>query len=115
MASFSALLPSNSDGIEPTQHKIKTSDKFGRICCGDRERHMLMDFPPAIAATAIASLGAGAAVLAEVGTANVAAFFMDASTDSHGFMKVLPWNIDVAQDIHIAVYWNQSQGVGTGS
>ena len=116
MASFGAINPSNGTIQTHTQRKLNSSDKFGKENCGDRERHMLMEYLPSLAAAAsLVGLGAGAPVLAEVAASNIGAIFMDTSTDSHAFMKKLPWNIDTAEDIRIAVDFVQSEAAATGS
>ena len=118
MASLSAIYPENMSDADLSKRKITTTSRTSKELFCNRESHMLLDFMPNFAEAAVGPLvgiGAGAPELQEVAASNIGAIFMDTDNDSHGFMVRLPFNIDTAEDIRFAVYFNQSEVAAVGA
>jgi hypothetical protein len=108
--------PSNST-LTAENLNVRTKTRTGKELVLDRKREVIWQ-PDALQAAGPANLisaGTNNAELSEINTSEICGLTMDASTDSHGVLWVLPDTMDTDEDIYFRVMWSNSAAAGTGS
>ena len=110
---------------EPTNHTITATARnlrnyndFAKNYIMDRPIVKTFDFPNIMNATGPADLmgqGGGTPTLPEVNASEICGLFMDTDLDSHGFEVVLPYDMDVDEQVDFRYLWSNSEAAATGS
>jgi len=83
----------------------------------DRPIVTIFDFPNLQEATPADLLGQGAGTpaLTEINASEICGLVMDANLESHGFQVVLPYDMDVTEDVDFRFLWSNSEAAATGA
>jgi len=104
--------PSQSFGTSSWDALVNASPLSKFIFDRPVKSHWLL---PVGANNSIVSMGAGTPAVAEIATAEVGGFTLDADNESVSMFWELPLDIDLSKELNFRVLWSNSQSAATGS